>query len=97
MVRRNDARSRWELGLGRLLDVVRTRRKIGVRFVWLRAADGECTVVSVPLSLVLQSICILVLIGLATMLMLVGAYGSGAVCGLAGLGWFWKVYRAVED
>lgn len=50
-----------------------------------------------PLALVLQSICIVVLIGLATMLMLVGAYGSGAVCGVAGLGWFWKVYRAVPD
>ncbi|MGU3437929.1 hypothetical protein ACNHUS_33580 [Actinomycetes bacterium M1A6_2h] len=48
-------------------------------------------------ALVLQSLCILVLIGLATMLMLVGAYGSGAVCGVAGLGWFWKVYREAPD
>ncbi|GGF93358.1 hypothetical protein GCM10007304_04040 [Rhodococcoides trifolii] len=50
-----------------------------------------------PLALVLQSLCILALIGAATMLVLVGAYGSGAVCGVVGLGWFWKVYRAVED
>ena len=47
--------------------------------------------------LVVQAICILALIGLGTMLILVSAYFTGALCAIAGAAWFVVLYRRSDN
>ncbi|MBV6760570.1 hypothetical protein [Rhodococcus opacus] len=41
----------------------------------------------------LQLVCVLALVSVGTMLVVVGAVGSGLVCLLGGGFWFWRLYR----
>ncbi|WP_159927899.1 hypothetical protein [Rhodococcus sp. WAY2] len=46
-----------------------------------------------PLSVLIQVVCVLVLVAAGTMMMVVGAFGSGLGCLLVSGTWFWRLYR----
>ncbi|WP_283293533.1 hypothetical protein [Rhodococcus sp. IEGM 1351] len=48
---------------------------------------------SVPLTVLVQIACVVALVSVGTMLMVVGALGSGLVCLLGSGVWFWRLYR----
>ncbi|KAF0961853.1 hypothetical protein MLGJGCBP_05079 [Rhodococcus sp. T7] len=54
------------------------------------------TFVSVPLTVLVQIACVVALVSVGTMLVVVGALGSGLVCLLGSGVWFWRLYRDSE-
>lgn len=59
----------------------------------LRRPGFSDTFVSVPLSVLVQIACVVAMVSVGTMLVVVGALGSGFVCLLGGGVWFWRLYR----
>lgn len=48
------------------------------------------------MSVLLQLGCVIALVSVGTMLMVIGAVGSGLVCLLGAGIWFWRLYRDSE-
>jgi hypothetical protein len=62
----------------------------------LRRYRFSGTFASVPLSVLIQIVCVVALVSLGTMLVVVGAFVSGGVCLLGSGIWFWRLYRDGE-
>ncbi|MGF7121955.1 hypothetical protein [Rhodococcus sp. BE178] len=48
---------------------------------------------TVPTRIAVQVACVAALVSVGTMLLLVGAYGSGSLCLFGAVFWFWRLYR----
>jgi hypothetical protein len=58
---------------------------------------GFCdTVAAVPLTVFLQIAYVVVLVSVGTMLVVIGAFGSGGVCLVGSSLWFWRLYHYSE-
>ena len=62
----------------------------------LRGCGFSGTFGAVPRSVLFQLMCVLALVAVGTMLLAVGAFGSGLICLVGGAIWFWRLYCASD-
>ncbi len=63
------------------------------RSLLLSLTELSGSVDTVPTRIAVQVACVVALGSVGTMLMLVGAYGSGALFLVGAVFWFWRLYR----